>query len=44
MHAATVAMEYGIPAVPGPAKATRIVADGDLIEVNGNAGKVRRVE
>ncbi len=43
-HAAIVAREYGIPAVLGSGDATRVLADGDLIEVDGAAGTVRRVQ
>jgi pyruvate,water dikinase len=40
-HAAVVAREYGIPAVLGVADATRLIRDGQLIEVDGGAGRVR---
>jgi pyruvate, water dikinase len=39
-HAAITAREYGIPAVVGTWRATRSIADGDYIRVDGNAGKV----
>lgn len=42
-HAAIVAREYGIPAVMGCGNATRVLADGDLIEVDGAAGTARRL-
>ena len=41
-HAAIVAREYGIPAVAGTGNATMLLADGELIEVDGGAGTVRR--
>ncbi len=39
-HSAVVAREYHIPAVVGTRYATARIADGQLIEVDGNAGKV----
>ncbi|MEW5983131.1 MAG: PEP/pyruvate-binding domain-containing protein [Acidobacteriota bacterium] len=42
-HAAIVAREYGIPAVMSVQDATRILADGDDILVDGDRGTVRRV-
>lgn len=40
-HPAVVAREYGIPAVVGSGKASKLIKDGQLIEVNGNTGVVR---
>jgi phosphohistidine swiveling domain-containing protein len=40
-HSAVVAREYGIPAVVGAGRATTAIADGDLVEVDGDAGTVR---
>jgi len=40
-HAAVVAREYQIPAVVGTVHATEIFRDGQLIEVDGEAGTVR---
>lgn len=42
-HGAVVAREYGIPAVVGVKHATRILRDGEMIEVNGGTGEVRRL-
>jgi pyruvate,water dikinase len=42
-HAAIVARELGIPAVVSVAGATSRLADGDLVEVDGNRGTVRRI-
>jgi phosphoenolpyruvate synthase/pyruvate phosphate dikinase len=42
-HSAVVAREYGIPAVVGAGDATMLIADGDLVEVDGDAGTVRVV-
>jgi pyruvate,water dikinase len=42
-HAAVVAREYRIPAVVGTVQATERFQDGELIEVDGDAGTVRRV-
>ena len=38
---AVVAREYGIPAVFGTGNATALLKDGQLIEVDGDAGTVR---
>ena len=40
-HTAIVAREYGIPAVIAVRDATRLLKDGQLIEVDGSAGVVR---
>jgi phosphohistidine swiveling domain-containing protein len=42
-HSAVVAREYRIPAVVGTGNATSTFQDGQLIEVDGNAGIVRLV-
>lgn len=42
-HAAVVAREYGIPAVVGTVRATQLYKDGQMIEVDGDAGVVRIV-
>jgi len=42
-HSAVVAREYRIPAVVGTGNATKTFKDGQLIEVDGNAGTVRVV-
>jgi pyruvate,water dikinase len=42
-HCAVVAREYGIPAVVGTGQATKTFHDGQLLEVDGNAGLVRVV-
>jgi phosphohistidine swiveling domain-containing protein len=42
-HASIVAREYGLPAVVGTADATRRLRDGDMVEVDGSAGVVRRL-
>ncbi|MBU1671290.1 MAG: hypothetical protein KKF41_06100 [Actinobacteria bacterium] len=39
-HGSIIAREYGIPAVVGVADATRIIKNGQLIRVDGNAGRV----
>jgi pyruvate,water dikinase len=43
-HCAVVAREYGIPAVVGTGNATSRLADGQLIEVDGDAGTIRVLE
>ncbi len=42
-HAAIVAREVGIPAVMACTNATRVLTDGDRVEVDGAAGRVRRL-
>jgi pyruvate,water dikinase len=42
-HSAVVAREYRIPAVVGTGNATSTFLDGQLLEVDGNAGTVRVV-
>jgi phosphohistidine swiveling domain-containing protein len=42
-HGAVVAREYGIPAVVGVSGATRILRDGEMLEVDGANGEVRRL-
>jgi len=42
-HAAIVAREYGIPVVMACEHATQKLVDGDLVEVDGSAGTVRRL-
>jgi rifampicin phosphotransferase len=42
-HAALVAREFGIPAVCGTGTALETLIDGELVEVDGGAGTVRRV-
>lgn len=39
-HAAIVSRELGIPAVVGAKDARRLLADGDLVTVNGSSGEV----
>lgn len=43
-HCAIVAREYAIPAVVGVGMATAAIADGQLIEVDGDTGTVRVLE
>ena len=43
-HAAIVSRELGIPCVVGTRQATRVLRDGDVVEVNGETGAVRKVE
>jgi pyruvate,water dikinase len=42
-HAALVAREFGIPAVCGTNIALQTLIDGELVEVDGTAGTVRRI-
>jgi pyruvate,water dikinase len=43
-HGAVVAREYGIPCVSGLDDATRLLKDGQLVEVDGSNGTVRILE
>ena len=43
-HCAVVAREYAIPAVVGTKRATAVLHDGQLVEVDGTNGSVRIVE
>jgi pyruvate,water dikinase len=43
-HSSIVAREYGIPAVLGTAVATRRIADGSRIRVDGDAGTVTMLD
>lgn len=40
-HTATVAREYGIPAVVGTQTGTQVIRTGQMLEVNGSEGLVR---
>ena len=40
-HSAIVAREYGIPGVVGTREATKRIADGVRVRVDGNAGEVK---
>lgn len=39
-HAATNARELGLPCVVGTGNATHIIADGDMVTINGDTGDV----
>lgn len=43
-HGSTVAREYGLPAVVNVKNGTRVIRSGDLINVDGAAGKVTILE
>ncbi len=43
-HAALVSRELGIPSVIGTERATQILRDGDIVEIDSKEGVVRRVE
>jgi pyruvate, water dikinase len=42
-HAAILSRELGIPCIVGTKVATKILEDGELIEVDANSGVVRRL-
>ncbi|MBN2411876.1 hypothetical protein JXQ31_09290 [candidate division KSB1 bacterium] len=39
-HASIVAREFGLPTVTGIARATQVIRNGDLLEINGESGIV----
>ncbi|MFH0972175.1 MAG: PEP-utilizing enzyme [Candidatus Micrarchaeota archaeon] len=43
-HAAIISRELGIPCIIGTKYATKMLKDGDFVEVNANHGVVRKVE
>lgn len=43
-HAAIVSREFGIPCVIGTERATKVLKDGDLVEVDADKGIVRKLE
>jgi pyruvate,water dikinase len=43
-HGAVVAREYGIPAVVNISSATKLIKDGQKIQVDGNRGIVTFLE
>jgi pyruvate,water dikinase len=43
-HGAIVAREFGLPCVTNTGNATSVFETGDLVEVDGDQGKVRRLE
>lgn len=43
-HGAVVAREFGLPAVVNVRDAMRLIADGDRLRVDGNTGRVIRIE
>jgi pyruvate,water dikinase len=43
-HAAVVAREMGLPAVFGVREATRLLHDGEIVQVDGVAGRVTRTD
>jgi phosphohistidine swiveling domain-containing protein len=43
-HAAIVSRELGIPCVVGTNIATRVLKDGDSVEVNANHGLIRKID
>ena len=43
-HAAVISREFGIPCIVGSRIATRVFRTGDLIEVDGNLGIVRKIK
>lgn len=43
-HGAIIAREYGIPCVSGVDRATEVIKDGDLLEVDGSSGLVKIIK
>lgn len=42
-HGSVAARQYGIPAVVGVKDATRLLREGEMMEVDGGTGEVRRL-
>ena len=42
-HAAIVSRELGVPCIIGTRMATKILKDGDLVEVNANDGTINKL-
>lgn len=42
-HAAIVSRELGIPCIIGTKIATRVLKDGDMVEVDANKGTVKKI-
>jgi pyruvate,water dikinase len=42
-HGAAIARELGVPCVVGCAAAWELLADGELVEVDGDRGVIRRL-
>jgi pyruvate,water dikinase len=43
-HAAIISREFGTPCVVGTKNATKVLRDGDVVEVDANEGVVRIIE
>ena len=43
-HAAIVSRELGIPCIIGTKIATKVLKDGDMVEVDANKGIVRKIK
>lgn len=43
-HAAVVSREFGVPCVVGTKFATKVIRDGDIIEVDADKGTVKKIE
>jgi len=43
-HAAIIAREFGVPCIVGTNVATKVLKDGDLVEVDAEKGIVRKIE
>jgi rifampicin phosphotransferase len=43
-HAAATAREYGVSAVIGTANGTRLISEGDMVIVDGEAGTVEVIQ
>ena len=40
-HSAIIGREFGIPSIVNVKDATKVIADGSLIEMNGETGEVK---
>lgn len=43
-HVSIVSREFGIPCIVGVANVTKLLNDGDLVEVNANKGTIRKLK
>ena len=43
-HGAIIAREYGIPCISGINDATKLIKDGDLLEIDGSLGTVKIID
>jgi len=42
-HAAIIAREFGVPCIVGTKIATKVLKDGDFVEVDGKSGIIKKI-